>query len=73
MGRVGARRPGRPRSAVRFLIERLAIWDEYEVDVKDVIAVPDGRVVSLVAHSGKFTRTNNYEDRAEALEAIGLS
>ena len=77
-----------------FLHEWLAIWDEYAVDVEDVIAVPDGRVVSLVLQrgkghgsglamemewaliatlrNGKLIRMDNYEDRAEALAALGL-
>jgi len=37
----------------RFLSEWLDVWDEYEVGVEDVIAVPDGRVVSLILQRGK--------------------
>src|SRR2546423_12216350 len=37
----------------RFLSEWLAVWDDYELGVDDVFAAPDGRVVSLIHHSGK--------------------
>jgi ketosteroid isomerase-like protein len=78
----------------RFLNEWLNVWDDYEVGVEDVMAVPDGRVVTLVRQrgkgrssglamdmqmaqiatlrDGKVTRLDNYEDRDEALEAVGL-
>jgi ketosteroid isomerase-like protein len=78
----------------RFLSEWRDIWDGLEVDVEDVRAAPDGRVVSLILQrgrgrssglamememaqvatlrNGKVTRLDNYEDRAEALEAAGL-
>jgi uncharacterized protein len=78
----------------RFLNEWLDVWDDYEVGVEDVLAAPDGRVVSLIWHrgkgrnsglamememaqiatvrDGKVTRLDNYDDRAEALEAAGL-
>ncbi len=78
----------------RFLSEWRDVWDGLEVDVEDVRAAPDGRVVSLILQRGKsrssglameiemaqvatlrngnVTRLDNYEDRAEALEAAGL-
>ena len=78
----------------RFLHEWLYVWDDYEAGVDDVVATPDGRVISLIWHrgrgrnsgvamememaqvatvrDGKITRLDNYEDRAEALEAVGL-
>jgi uncharacterized protein len=78
----------------RFLSEWRDVWDGLEVDVEDVRAVPDGRVVSLILQrgkgrssglamememaqvatlrNGKVTRLDNYEDRAEALAAVGL-
>jgi ketosteroid isomerase-like protein len=78
----------------RFLSEWLDVWADYELEVEDIRAAPDGRVLSLVRqrgkgrHSGlgmemelaqiatlrdgKVTRLENYEDRAEALDAIGL-
>ena len=78
----------------RFLTEWRDVWDGYEVEVEDVRAAPDGRVVSLIVqrgkgrgsglamemktamiatlHDGKLSRIDNYEDRAEALEAAGL-
>jgi ketosteroid isomerase-like protein len=78
----------------RFLSEWRDVWDGLEVDVEDVRAAPDGRVVSLILQrgkgrgsglamememaqvatlrNGKVTRLDNYEDRAEALEAAGL-
>ena len=37
----------------RFLAEWLEVWDEYEVTVEEVIAVPDGRVPSLMRHRGR--------------------
>jgi ketosteroid isomerase-like protein len=79
----------------RFLREWLEVWDGLEIEVDDVRAASDERVVSLIvqrgtgrssglamememAHvatlrNGKITRFENYEDRAEALEAVGLS
>ena len=79
----------------RFLTEWLEVWGEYEVDVEETLAAPDGRVVSLITHrakgshsgipmvlpmaliatlrNGKIIRFDAYEDRAEALEATGLS
>jgi ketosteroid isomerase-like protein len=79
----------------RFLDEWLYVWDDYEIEVEDVLGAPDGRVVSLILHrgrgrnsglslelemaqiatlrDGKIVRLDNYEDRAEALEAAGLS
>ena len=79
----------------RFLGEWLDVWDDYEVSIENVVAAPDGRVVSLFRHrgkgrdsgvpmdlpmaqiatlrDGKVTRLDNYDDRAEALEAVGLS
>jgi len=77
----------------RFLNEWLAVWDDYEMQLDDVFAAPDGRVVSLIHHrgkgqtsglgldmemaqiatvcDGKITRLDNYDDRAQALEAVG--
>jgi ketosteroid isomerase-like protein len=78
----------------RFLSEWRDVWDGLQVDVEDILAAPDGRVVSLILQrgkgrssglamemksaqvatlrDGKVTRLDNYEDRAEALEAAGL-
>ena len=36
----------------RFLIEWLEIWDKYEVDIEEIVPAPDGRVVTLLLHSG---------------------
>jgi ketosteroid isomerase-like protein len=38
---------------VRFLNEWLEVWGDYEIDVDDVLAAPDGRVVSLIRQRGK--------------------
>ena len=79
----------------RFLSEWLDVWDDYEAGFEEILAAPDGRVVSLVWHrgkgrnsglpmememaqiatvrDGKVTRLDNYDDRAEALEAAGLT
>ena len=79
----------------KFLAEWLETWgDDYELDVEEVLPVPDGRVISLITHrgtgrksgvrmelrmaqivtlrNGKVTRFDNYDNRAEALEAVGL-
>lgn len=78
----------------RFVNEWLDMWDDYEVGVEDVIAAPDGRVVSFYWHrgkgrgsgllmefrgalvttlrDGKVTRVAYYDDRAAALEAVGV-
>jgi ketosteroid isomerase-like protein len=37
----------------RFLTEWLEVWGDYEIDVEEVLAAPDGRVVSLFTHHGK--------------------
>ena len=37
----------------RFLTEWLEVWDEYEVDVEQVVGAPDGRVLSIVTQRGK--------------------
>ena len=37
----------------RFLTEWLEVWADYEMDVDDVIAAPDGRVVSLLRQRGR--------------------
>ncbi|MFN2617177.1 MAG: nuclear transport factor 2 family protein [Thermoleophilaceae bacterium] len=37
----------------RFLNEWLEVWDDYEVTVEEIIAAPDGRVVSMLRHRGK--------------------
>ena len=79
----------------RFLTEWLAVWDEYEVGVDDLLPAPDGRVVVLYWHrgkgrtsglamedelaqiatvrGGKLTLLDIYDDRAEALAAVGLA
>lgn len=78
----------------RFLNEWLDVWADYEMGVEEIIAVPDGRVVTLLwqrgrgrnsgvaldmemaqvatLRAGKITRLDNYDDRAEALKAVGL-
>jgi len=78
----------------RFLKEWIDVWADYDVEVKEILAAPDGRVVSLVLQrgkgrssglamememaqiatlrNGKVTRLDNYEDHAEALEAVGM-
>ena len=75
--------------------EWLDVWDDYEAGVEEILAAPDGRVVSLIwqrgkgrasglpmkmemaqiatVRAGKVTRLDNYDDRAEALEAAGLT
>lgn len=79
----------------RFFAEWLEVWDAYEVGVDEILAAPDGRVVSLAwnrgkgrksglsmhikwgqiatVKDGKICRLDNYDDRAEALKAAGLS
>ena len=37
----------------RFLEEWLGVWDDYEMEVDDVLPAPDDRVVSLIHHRGK--------------------
>jgi ketosteroid isomerase-like protein len=37
----------------RFLNEWLDVWDDYRLDLEDVIEVQDGRVLSLFHHHGK--------------------
>ena len=37
----------------RFLTEWLEVWADYELDVDDVLAAPDGRVVSLLRQRGR--------------------
>jgi ketosteroid isomerase-like protein len=37
----------------RFLGEWLAVWADLEVEIDDVIAAPDGRVVTLFRQRGK--------------------
>ena len=78
----------------RFLREWLEVWDGLEIEVEEVRAASDDRVVSLILQrgtgrssglamememaqvatlrNGKVTRFDNYENRAEALEAAGL-
>jgi ketosteroid isomerase-like protein len=78
----------------RFLTEWLDVWDDYEAGVEEIIAVPDGRVVTLfwwrgkgrdsgvpmylenaliaTLRDGKITYIEIYDDRTEALEAVGL-
>ena len=36
-----------------FLAEWLEVWGDYEITVDEVIAAPDGRIVSLIRHRGK--------------------
>ena len=38
---------------LRFLTEWLDVWGDYEFDLEDVIAAPDGRVVTLFRQRGK--------------------
>ena len=79
----------------RFLREWLDVWDGLEIEVEEVRAASDERVVSLILQrgtgrssglamememaqvatlrNGKVTRFDNYENRAEALGAAGLS
>jgi ketosteroid isomerase-like protein len=69
-------------------------WDELDVEIEDVIAAGEDRVLLTAHHrgrgrasgvevdtrlysiytlrSGKVLRTDEYADRAEALEAAGL-
>ena len=78
-----------------YLNEWLAVWDDYEIGIDEILAAPDGRIVTLywqrgkghasglamnidAAHvatvrDGKITYIEIYDDRAEALEAVGLS
>ena len=37
----------------RFFTEWLAVWDDYQAGVEDIIPAPDGRVVVLFWHRGK--------------------
>ena len=37
----------------RFLTEWLEVWADYEMEVDDVIAAPDGRVLSLLRQRGR--------------------
>ena len=37
----------------RFFGDWLAIWDDYEVHVDEILGAPDGRVVTLYWHRGK--------------------
>jgi ketosteroid isomerase-like protein len=41
----------------RFLNEWLEVWDEYEVGVDEILAAPDGRIVSLAWQRGKGRRS----------------
>src|SRR5687768_10754908 len=40
-----------------FLHEWLETWDDYELELEEVIAAPDGRVLSLFRHRGKGRRS----------------
>jgi ketosteroid isomerase-like protein len=40
-----------------FLTEFLDVWDDYEVGVEELFAVPDGRVITLFWHRGKGRRS----------------
>ena len=42
-----------PAGIRKFLDEWLDVWGEYEITVHDVIAAPDGRVLSLFRHAGR--------------------
>jgi ketosteroid isomerase-like protein len=37
----------------RFLTEWLDVWDDYEMGVEEIVAAPDGRVVTLLWHRGR--------------------
>ena len=37
----------------RFLTEWLEVWDQYEIEVEQVLAAPDGRVLSIVTQNGR--------------------
>jgi ketosteroid isomerase-like protein len=37
----------------RFLDEWLEVWDDFEVGVEEILAAPDGRVVSLAWQRGR--------------------
>jgi ketosteroid isomerase-like protein len=52
-----------------FLNEWLAVWDAYEVQVEEVLAAPDGRVVSLFRQRGKGRESGLGLDMAMALIA----
>jgi ketosteroid isomerase-like protein len=84
------------REGVRkFFEEWFGAWEELRVESQGVVAVPDGRVISLIRISGrgkesgvevtmeaadvftlrdgKVIQMTGYPERAEALEAVGLS
>jgi ketosteroid isomerase-like protein len=42
-----------PEGVERFLSEFLAVWDDYEVGVEEMLAGPDGRVVTRFWHRGR--------------------
>jgi ketosteroid isomerase-like protein len=42
-----------PEGVERFLSEWLDVWDDYEVAVDEILAVPDGRVVTLLRQRGR--------------------
>jgi ketosteroid isomerase-like protein len=42
-----------PEGVRQFLSEWLDVWGDYEVTIDEVLAAPDGRVVSLFRHRGK--------------------
>ncbi len=42
-----------PEGVERFLREWLELWDDLELTVDEILAAPDGRVVSLIRQSGK--------------------
>jgi len=37
----------------RFLTEWLEVWDEYEVNVEEILAISDGRVLTLLRQRGR--------------------
>jgi ketosteroid isomerase-like protein len=55
----------------RFLNEWRDVWDVYEIDVEDVRAAPDGRVVSLILQRGKG-RTSGLPMEMESAQVATL-
>lgn len=44
-------------SVRRFMDQWLEVWDDYEVGLNELLAAPDGRVVSLAWQRGKGRRS----------------
>ncbi len=42
-----------PDGVRQFLTEWLETWEDYEIEVDDVLSAPDGRVVSLIRQRGR--------------------